>query len=110
MTTTEIATLIASVGLPSAYNHFPEKAAPSPPFICFYYAQPNNFNADNTTHQKMAALTIELYSNNKDLTSEAAVESVLIANDLPYTKNETYIDGEKLYLNSYETEVILHND
>lgn len=109
MTTTEIATLIASVGLPSAYNHFPENAAPSPPFICFYYAQPNNFNADNTTHQKMAALTIELYSNNKDLTSEAAVESVLIANDLPYTKNETYIDGEKLYLNSYETEVILHN-
>ena len=108
MTTTEIATLIASVGLPSAYNHFPEKAAPSPPFICFYYAQPNNFNADNTTHQKIVSLTIELYTANKDLASEAAVESVLVANDIPYTKSETYIDSEQMYLNSYEMEVILN--
>ena len=108
MTTNEIASMIASIGLPSAYNHFPEKAAPSPPLICFYYDQPNNFNADNNTLQRIAALTIELYTANKDFTSEHAVESVLLANDMPYTKDETYIDGEKMYLNLYETEVILN--
>ena len=50
MTTSQIAALIASIGLPSAYDHFPEKAAPDLPFICFRYDQQNNFNADNTTH------------------------------------------------------------
>lgn len=106
MTSIEIATMIASTGLASAYNHFPEKAAPALPFICFYYDQPNNFNADNKTYQKVVSLTIELYTANKDLTSEAAVESVLAANELPYRKSETFIDSEKMYLNTYETEVI----
>ena len=106
MTSTEIATMIASIGLPSAYNHFPEKAAPALPFVCFYYDQPNNFVADNKTYQKVVALTIELYTANKDLTSESAVENVLAANELPYRKSETFIDSEKMYLNSYETEVI----
>ena len=106
MTSTEIATMIASIGLPSAYNHFPDQAAPALPFICFYYDQPNNFVADNKTYQKVVALTIELYTANKDLTSESAVENVLAANELPYRKSETFIDSEKMYLNSYETEVI----
>jgi len=52
-------------------------------------------------------LSVELYTANKDITSENAVEAVLVANDMPYTKTETYIDSEKLYLNLYETEVIL---
>ena len=108
MTTTEIAALIASTGLPSAYDHFPEKAAPDLPFICFRYDQQNNFNADNTTQQKIASLSVELYTANKDIASETAVEGVLIENDLPYVKTETYIDSEKMYLNLYETEVILN--
>ena len=107
MTTSQIAALIASIGLPSAYDHFPEKSAPDLPFICFRYDQQNNFNADNTTRQKIVSLSVELYTANKDITSENAVEAVLVANDMPYTKTETYIDSEKLYLNLYETEVIL---
>lgn len=108
MTTTEIAALVASIGFPSAYNHFPDKDVPELPYICFYYDQQNNFNADNTTHQKVASLSIELYTANKDIDSENAVEAVLIANDIPYTKNETYIDSEKMYINLYEMEVILN--
>jgi hypothetical protein len=108
MTTTEIATMIASIGFPSAYDHFPEKEAPALPFICFRYDQPNNFNADNTTQQKIASLSVELYTANKDISSENAVEAVLVDNDMPYIKTETYIDGEKMYLNLYETEVILN--
>ena len=107
MTTTQIAALIASIGLPFAYDHFPEKSAPDLPFICFRYDQQDNFNADNTTRQKIVSLSVELYTANKDITSENAVEAVLVANDMPYTKTETYIDSEKLYLNLYETEVIL---
>jgi len=107
MTTSQIAALIASIGFPFAYDHFPEKSAPDLPFICFRYDQQNNFNADNTTRQKIASLSVELYTANKDIASENAVEAVLVANDMPYTKTETYIDSEKLYLNLYETEVIL---
>ena len=42
------------------------------------------------------------------IASENAVEAVLVANDMPYIKTETYIDSEKMYLNLYETEVILN--
>ena len=108
MTTSQIAALIASMGLPSAYDHFPEKNAPGLPIICFLYDQQNNFNADNTTHQKIASLSVELYTANKDIASETAVENVLVANDMPYIKTETYIDSEKMYLNLYEMEVILN--
>jgi hypothetical protein len=104
MTTTEIADLIASTGLPSAYDHFPEKAAPDLPFICFRYDQQNNFNADNTTHQKIASLSVELYTANKDIASESAVENVLVANDMPYVKTETYIDSEKMFVVYYYVE------
>ena len=108
MTTTEIAALIASFGFPSSYNHFPEKDAPAPPFVCFYYDQQDNFDADNTAYQRIASLSIELYTDNKDITAESVVEAVLIANDMPYVKNESYIENERLYLNLYETEVILN--
>ena len=108
MTYQEIAEMIASINLPYAYDHFTEDTAKAPPFICFYYDGDDDFKADNTNYQKIRPLTIELYSDNKDFVSEALVEATLNANGLVYTRSETYISTEKMYMVTFQTEVIIN--
>lgn len=108
MTRTEIAIMIAGIGLPYAYDHFSKDDAQSPPFICFLYPNSDDFLADNINYARITALVIELYTDEVDFDLEAAVESTLIAAELPYTKVQTYIDSEKMYQTSYNTEVLLH--
>jgi hypothetical protein len=104
----EIAEMIASIGLPYAYDHFSEDTAKPPPFICFYYDGDDDFKADNTNYQKIRPLTIELYTDNKDFVSEALVEATLNANGLVYSRSETYISTEKMYMVTYQTEVVIN--
>ena len=108
MTYQEIAEMIASINLPYAYVHFSEDTAKAPPFICFYYDGDDDFKADNTNYQKIRPLTIELYTDNKDFVSEALVEATLNANGLVYTRSETYISTEKMYMVTFQTEVIIN--
>lgn len=107
MKTTEVSQMIASVGLPYAYYQFPENTGQQPPFICFYYPQSNDFVADNKNYKKINALTIELYTDNKDFVLEARVEEMLKANGLVFSWMETYIDSERMHLTTYYTEVII---
>ena len=106
MTTQEVAAMIASVGLPYAYNHFDEPQ--NLPFICFLYPDNDNFVADNVNYIRVTALSIELYTNDADFDLEAAVEAVLTANELPFTKAQEYIEGERMYQTTFDTEVILY--
>lgn len=110
MTYQEIAEMIASIGLPYAYDHFSEDTAKPPPFICFYYDGSDDFIADNTNYQKIRPLTIELYTDNKDFDLEALVETTLNGNGIVYSRNETYINTEKMYMVTYQTEVIINGE
>ena len=49
---------------------------------------------------------LELYTDRKDLETDAIVEDVLDAHDVYYEKSETWIPDEKMYevLFSFETE------
>lgn len=108
MTTKEVAQMIASVGLPFAYDHFEKKETPGkPPFICFTYPSSENFFADDSVYQKVKRLNIELYTDEKDLDYEEAVENALDAAGLTYESSETYIDSEKMYMVSWETDVLI---
>lgn len=108
MTTQEIASMIAGIGLPYAYDHFDEDNTPGhPPFICFTYPSSDNFSADNKVYQRIRRLNIELYTDEKDLDLESAVENALDAAELFYDCNETYLDSEKMYMVRWETEVLL---
>ena len=95
--------------IPAAYLQFPEDNAPPPPFICYYYTGDNDLKADDINYQKIRQLTIELYCDNKNFTLESAVESALTSNGFVYTKYEEYIDSEKMYMTTYEMEVIITN-
>lgn len=111
MTREEISTMIAGIGLPYAYDHFDEadgEHPQGPPFICFLYPNSDDFMADNINYARVTALRVELYTDEPDFSLEDAVEAALIAQELPFAKAQEYIDGERMYLTSYDTEVLLH--
>lgn len=88
-----------------AYRCFPEGKAPELPFICYLETGSDNFSADNISYLKKKVVSIELYSKNKDIASEEAIESKLDELGLPFEKDETYIQSEKCYEIVYTVEV-----
>lgn len=107
MTYQEIAAMIAGIGLPYAYDHFDKDNAAPTPFICFFFGGSNDLAADNTNYQKIRPLTVELYTGNKDFLLEQTVEAALNSAGLVFSRYETYIDSERMYEVSYETQVII---
>lgn len=110
MTFTEVATMVREIGLPFSYYQFNDDTAVAPPFICFYYPEDFDLKADGTNYQKIESLIIELYTDNKDFDREASVEKVLKENGLTWTRLETYIETEKLYMVTFNTSIIIEED
>lgn len=110
MTYQEVATMVAETGFPTAYYQFPEGTEQATPFICFYFSENNDMLADNSNYQKIEHLIIELYTDNKSFTAEAAVEQVLSDHDMVWTRSETQIDSERMYEVVYEMDVIITED
>lgn len=107
MTIKEVATMVASIGVPYAYYQFPEGTGQATPFVCFFYSRNNDMKADDANYQKIEHLVIELYTDNKDFSMEATVESALTTNGMVWTRDETYIDSERLYEVIYEMDVVI---
>lgn len=110
MTYQEVNTMVESIGIPYAYYQFPEDTDQPCPFLCFYFSDSADFAADNTNYQKIRPLVIELYTDNKDFALEETVESVLNQNGFFYTRNEAWIDSERMNMVAYTTEVIITED
>ena len=108
MTYKEVNTMLASIGIPYAYNQFSGDDGISPPFICFLYdSASNDLMADNINYQEIRPLTIELYTDNKDFTLEQTVEDTLTAHELPFVRQETYLESEQMFMVIYDTQIIL---
>ena len=108
MTYKEVATMVASIGLPYAYYQFPEGTSQTPPFICYFYTNTDDLYADDENYQRIPTLNIELYTSEKDFEKEAALEKILNDNGLTYYKEENYIDSESMWQIAYEMEVIIN--
>lgn len=106
----ELGELIEEIGFPSAYYQFPKDTARPCPFICFYYPASADELADNENYVKVEQLVIELYTNNKDFAAEKAVEDVLREHELTFTRTESYLDDERMFMETYQTEVIINAD
>lgn len=110
MTLREAATMVGEIGLPFSYYQFNEDTAVAPPFICFYYPEDFDLLADGMNYKKITGLTIELYTDNKDFVNEAKVEEVLQSHGLVWSRLETYIDTEKLYMVTYQTSIHIEEE
>lgn len=107
MTYPEIDAMIGEVGLPYAYYQFPETGQ-QPPFICWMLDGIDDLYADNINYQRIVVLAVELYTDEKDFEKEAAVEAVLAAHGLSYSKAEQYIDSERMHETVYTMEVVVN--
>ena len=108
MTYQEVNTMLSEVGIPYAYNQFDNDTPQEPPFICFLYTDTSNdLFADNINYQKIRPLSIELYTDNKDFTLEAAVEQMLTSHELPFIRSETYLESERMFMVIYDTEIVI---
>lgn len=107
MTHKEISDIIKSIGLPFAYYEFPDDTDQEPPFICFYYPESDDLYADNINYAGIRRLYVELYTDEKDFEREATVENVLNSNGFSFRKSELYIESERMWQITYQTEVVL---
>lgn len=110
MTTQEVAAMVAEIGVPYAYYQFPEDTGQETPFICFFYSYNNDVKADNSNYQKIEHLIIELYTDNKDFDLERRVESVLESHDMVWSREEEWIDSERMLEVVFEMDVIITED
>ena len=106
MTYKQVATMVESIGVPYAYYQFPNGTDQACPFICFYFTGSDDLAADNTNYQRIRPLTIELYTD-KDFALEATVESVLNGAGLVYSRDEAWIDSERMNMVAYATDIII---
>ena len=107
MTYKDVAAMVSSVGVACSYYQFPEGTEQKCPFICFYFEGSNDFAADGTNYQKIRPLSIELYTVSKDFELENTVETILNENGLVYSREESYLDSERMYLVTFMTEIII---
>lgn len=99
MTLDRLKELLDTLNIPVAYHHFNSPTAP--PFIAYYRESTSNTFADNKVQQKFENITIELYTEKKDIELENKLETLLNDNELPYEIGEFFIDTENLYQVSY---------
>lgn len=93
----KLLSVLDSIGIPYAYDHFAEGESPEPPFLCYLLPGSSNFSADGKVYHRISEVRLELYTDYKGLASEQKVEDVLDAAGIFYNKTETWIDSEKLY-------------
>lgn len=104
MALNDVLDMLESSGLPVVYRSWPEDVPPPEmPYICFYFSSTENFAADGTAYYVLENIIVELYTEEKDPSAEAALETTIAA--LYWEKTETYIDSEKCYQIAYEIEV-----
>lgn len=107
MTFSEVKDMIESIGLPFSYYQFNDDTAVAPPFICFFYGVSNDLYADDSNYQKIERLYIELYADQKDFALERSVETVLKSHGMSWTREEEWIEAERMYEVVYTMDVVI---
>ena len=104
MTLEELSIKLKTSGLPLAYRQWPENEAPALPYLVYYESSADTVSADGIAYYKISHITVELYTKDKDLAAEAALESALLGLHWQKT-SEQYLDTEHMMMCSYEFEV-----
>lgn len=107
MTYKEVADMAAAVGIPSAYYQFPNDTELAPPFLCFIYTGSNDQYADDLNNQRIDGVQFELYTDTKDFDLEAQVEQVLTGAGVSWSKEEGYLDSERMHMTAWRFEIVV---
>ena len=105
MTLPELKALLGTLKLPITYHHWAVGQVPPLPYILYYADEDNNFYADDQVYFEGYAVTIEIYSKEKNLELETKVKELLNNNKIPYGSYEDFLDTENMYLKAYEINI-----
>lgn len=96
----KIKALFEKSNIKFAYDHFetPQKL----PYGVYRCPSTQNLGADGKVYYTLNNIFAEIYTKKKSPSIEKQFETVLDDAEIYYTKNETYIDNEKMYQISYE--------
>ena len=108
MTYTELTTMLTSINIPVSYFKFPNEEVPAPPCLVYYFTGEDPEPADNTNYCVISHMVIELVTQNKDFTTEAAAEAAFTSANWQYVKTEEYIYQDDVYMITYEGDIIIN--
>lgn len=103
MTLEALKTLLDGTLIPVSYSSVPLEEATKRPYICFAQDSVNNFPADGIAYYTRKVVSVRLYTDTRDETSEGKVETAL--KDMYWSKSIEYLDDQKIYEITYEIEV-----
>lgn len=106
----DVYTMVQSIGLPCAYYQFPDNTPQAPPFVVWFFSVNTDVMADNENYVDKEVLNIELYTSYRDFEQEQAVEAILKANGFTYAKEASFVENERIWQISYESEVIIDGE
>ena len=106
MTAEQFYKILQSTGHPVAYHHFlaPQRQTP---YICYLYTDSDDLMADDINYQAVRAVHVEYYVRDKDFYGEQALEQLFAQNGLTYKKADGYLEGEQLYMTTYDMQLIV---
>lgn len=87
------------------YLSWPEDEAPSLPFICFYSPKTNNFYADGIVYFSANVISVELYTQRRNLIEEIKVGLALKRAGLAFKKTNEFISTENCFMTTFTMEV-----
>lgn len=103
MTLEAIKTLLDATLLPVSYSSVPLDEATIRPYICYSQDSNRNFAADGIAYYPRKVVSVRLYTETRDETTEAKVENAL--KDMYWSKSIEFLDDQKIYEITYEIEV-----
>ena len=104
MTLEELKTALDATKLQVSYSSVPIESA-TKPYIVYYQTGVRNFAADGVAYYSAKTITITLYSDTRDRTSEGLIETQLTNSGVYWTKTNEFLDDEKIFETIYTIEV-----
>lgn len=105
MTLPDLKSILKELNLPIAYRCFAPGQVPALPYIVYYADEDVAFYADDIVYHEGYAVTIEVYTEYKDIELEKRVKQLLNDNQLSYESYESFLDSEGMYLKAYEIDI-----
>lgn len=94
--------ILQEIGLKVEYGFIPDDEPAVPPFLVYYFDEPDIFHADNINYHKDQNYILEYYFTQKDLEIESKIEQVLTAHEIPFSQSgDVWIESEKLFVNYF---------
>ncbi len=105
MTLPELKEILKTLGLPVAYLQWAVGQVPELPYILYYSDEDNCFCADDVVYSDGCAVTVEVYSQRRDLELENKVKALLRKNKIPYESYGEFLKSEDMYLKAFEFDI-----